>query len=62
MRVRQLLNKDVRKMHKISLNYQSKNQVKSSDLESVLDASGLLNEQMKLSSEKKKQRASVVAR
>ena len=35
-------------MHKISLKYQSKNQVKSTDLESVLDASGLLNQQMQL--------------
>ncbi|QDT42038.1 3-oxoacyl-[acyl-carrier-protein] synthase 3 [Gimesia alba] len=41
-------------MHKISLKYQSKNQVKSNDLESVLDASGLLNQQIKVSPENKK--------
>lgn len=41
-------------MHKTSLKYKTTNQVDSSDLESVLDASGLLNHQMKLSSDKKK--------
>ncbi|MCA9017237.1 MAG: ketoacyl-ACP synthase III, partial [Planctomycetaceae bacterium] len=41
-------------MHKISLKYQTKNQVKSTDLESVLDASGLLNQQIDLSPENKK--------
>jgi len=41
-------------MHKMSLKLQSKNQVDSTDLESVLDASGLLNQQRDQAPETKK--------